>query len=51
MIVISKSTPSFSKTAAAWAITGISESLPITMPTLAIAHISFSFIIKCPFIH
>ena len=36
MIVISCSTPSWSKTSAAFAITGISESLPITMPTFAI---------------
>ena len=34
---ISYSIPIFSKNAAACAITGISESLPITIPTFAIA--------------
>ena len=37
-MVISKSIPISSRKSAAWAITGISESLPITMLTFAIVN-------------
>ena len=43
MIVISYSTPSSSSTSAAFAITGISESLPITIPTFAMVLFSFVY--------
>ena len=44
IMVISYSTPSLSRISAAFAITGISESLPITIPTFAIVFLLSLFV-------